>query len=329
MSRKYRVLICDDSEKERQRFYSRQWSNFDILGVVKEGDRFVELDPIDSVDKLHQRVLTMRDQGTLPDLIVLDLFYKKPLPNVDEVERTFVEELLTFKQEFFRLKRKDLDHLVPAGITILQRIREVDRISAMELPVAVYTDKNFNFLPSEAFNLLYKLDVGSVHKDRDDDPLLNIEPSSEYFRLLHTIERNRSVSQTTQRRIFISHGRSPDWMQLQLFLEKELRISTIELTQQANHGATVIGKLQGAADQCYHAIIIMTGEDLGVDGNLRVRENVMHEIGYFQGRLGLDRVSLLHEEGVSIPSNLGGIVYFPFASGNIASVFGRLMRELV
>ena len=63
-------------------------------------------------------------------------------------------------------------------------------------------------------------------------------------------------------------------------------------------------------------------------GEARVRENVMHEIGLFQGRYGRNRVILLHEEGVNIPTNLSGVVYSPFPKGNIAACFHLLQREL-
>jgi predicted nucleotide-binding protein len=59
-----------------------------------------------------------------------------------------------------------------------------------------------------------------------------------------------------------------------------------------------------------------------------VRENVMHEIGYFHGRFGRDRVILLHEEGVNVPTNLAGIAYVPFPKGTIEVGLHVLMREL-
>lgn len=178
--KKYRVLICDDSERERHRFYKRQFGNFQFPGVVQTGKNFVEKDPLDSVDKLYKRILELREKRCLPDLVLLDLFYKKKLADVDAREREFVSELLTFKQKFLKLKQKALEYLDPSGIGLLQRIREVDQISPTELPIAVYTDKNFNFLPSTHFNLLYKLDAGTLHKDRDEDPLAQISPASEY-----------------------------------------------------------------------------------------------------------------------------------------------------
>src|SRR6266567_5699214 len=115
MAKRYRIMICDDSERERHRFYARQFDNFHIPHVERKGDRFIDIDPLDSVDKLHKRVLTLREEGNLPDLILLDLFYRKPLSDIDSIEQAFVEELLHFKEDFLRLKRKVLEHLDATG----------------------------------------------------------------------------------------------------------------------------------------------------------------------------------------------------------------------
>ena len=136
-------------------------------------------------------------------------------------------------------------------------------------------------------------------------------------------------SSTTQTpRIFISHGGNPDWMEVQSYVEKDLNILTLELAQEPNLGRTILQKLVEEADKCSYAIIVMTGEDETTEGELRTRENVMHEIGYFQGRFGLDKVCLLHEEGVNVPSNILGVVYIPFPAGLASASFGALAREL-
>jgi predicted nucleotide-binding protein len=72
----------------------------------------------------------------------------------------------------------------------------------------------------------------------------------------------------------------------------------------------------------------MTGDDVANADESRVRENVMHEIGFFQGRYGRTFVILLHEDGVNIPTNLAGVVYVPFPKGSIDSGFHVLHREL-
>ncbi|MCK9397153.1 MAG: nucleotide-binding protein [Methylobacter sp.] len=327
MTHKYRVMICDDSATERHRFYARHFDHFEIVGVEQHGDRFIETDPMDSVSKLYTRIHQMRRAGALPDLLILDLFYKRALPDVDQRERDFVDDIVVVKAQFRQLRDKVMEYLEPTGVALLQRLRETDHISAQELPVAVYTDKDFNLLPPDHFNLLYRLDAETLHKDRDEATEWQITPAAEYLRLLHVVQRSQTVPRW-ERRVFISHGTDPCWNEVQHFLETKLARPTIELAQSSSHGKTVIDKLTNAATLCSHAIVLMTGDDAAAEGAARVRENVMHEIGYFQGRLGLDRVILVREEGVSMPSNLGGIVYLQFTKGNVTTVFEALAAEL-
>ena len=129
-------------------------------------------------------------------------------------------------------------------------------------------------------------------------------------------------------RVFISHGRSPDWREVQAYVEKDVGLATLELAQEANQGRTILEKLWVESSNCSSAVIVMTGDDLDADGRARARENVIHEIGFFQGRYGLSRICLLHEEGVSIPSNIHGLVYTPFPKGYVSATFGLLHREL-
>lgn len=132
---------------------------------------------------------------------------------------------------------------------------------------------------------------------------------------------------TAPRCVFITHGRSDDWRKVQAYIEKDVELPTIELAQQPNIGQTIIEKLERGGSLCDSAVIVMTGDDLAED-QIRVRENVMHEIGYFHGQFGRERVILLHEEGVNVPTNLAGIAYVPFPKGTIEVGFHVLMREL-
>lgn len=131
----------------------------------------------------------------------------------------------------------------------------------------------------------------------------------------------------TPRRVFITHGRANDWMHVQSFIERDLKIPTLELAQEPNQGRTLLQKLEQESSKCSYAVIVMTGDDTDSSGNPRARENVMHEIGYFQGKFGLSAVCLLHEEGTSIPSNIHGLAYVPFPKGYVNASFSLLMRE--
>ena len=129
------------------------------------------------------------------------------------------------------------------------------------------------------------------------------------------------------KKIFISHGQSKEWYKVQSYLEKDLHLSTLELAQEANLGRTILQKLNEEANRCGYAVIVMTGDD--VSGNqIRARENVLHEIGFLQGKYGLQNIVLLHEEGVNIPSNIHGLVYIPFPQNTVEATFGALTREI-
>ncbi|WP_259647207.1 nucleotide-binding protein [Burkholderia pseudomallei] len=156
---------------------------------------------------------------------------------------------------------------------------------------------------------------------RDIDQVLEIRANSE-------LSQPAAKAGKDLKRVFISHGRSNDWREVQAYIEKDIGLATLELAQEPNAGQTIIEKLENNAESCDSAVIVMTGDDIDADGQARARENVMHEIGFFQAKYGRARVCLLHEEAVSIPTNLSGVVYVPFPEGNIGTSFGVLIREL-
>lgn len=157
---------------------------------------------------------------------------------------------------------------------------------------------------------------------RDLDQVFEIRANSELAQPAEQVKSDKKSQ------VFISHGRSSDWREVQAYIEKDINVSTIELAQEANAGQTIIEKLEKNAEECDSAVIVMTGDDVDSAGLARARENVMHEIGFFQAKYGRARVCLLHEEGVSIPTNLSGVVYVPFPKGNVSASFGVLVREL-
>jgi predicted nucleotide-binding protein len=79
------------------------------------------------------------------------------------------------------------------------------------------------------------------------------------------------------------------------------------------------------------AFLVMTAEDAVADGASRARENVVHEAGLFQGRLGFARAIILLEDGCAEFSNIHGIGQIRFTKGRIQASFeeirGVLERE--
>lgn len=75
-------------------------------------------------------------------------------------------------------------------------------------------------------------------------------------------------------------------------------------------------------------VIVVTAEDKTAKGDVRARQNVVHEIGLFQGRLGFEKVALLMQEGVEEFSNLAGLQHIPFKGNAIDGAFYRLDEML-
>src|SRR5579862_3014723 len=55
-------------------------------------------------------------------------------------------------------------------------------------------------------------------------------------------------------RIFISHGRAEDWRAVQAYVERDIRIPTLELTQEPNLGRTILQKLEQESNRCTSAV---------------------------------------------------------------------------
>ena len=160
---------------------------------------------------------------------------------------------------------------------------------------------------------------------RDMAYIFEVKANSE---LTVEIGTQQSTCEERPLRVFISHGKAPDWREVQDYVEKDLNVPTLELAQEPSKGRTVLQKLNEESNKCSFAVVVMTGDDNLGAGAPRARENVMHEIGFFQAKYGLANVCLLHEEGTNIPSNIHGLVYVPFPKGLVGATFGVLGREL-
>ncbi len=76
------------------------------------------------------------------------------------------------------------------------------------------------------------------------------------------------------------------------------------------------------------AFLVMTAEDEDSAGKMHARENVIHELGLFQGRLGFPRAIALIEESTNEFSNIHGIQQIRFSKGNIKESFGDVVATI-
>ncbi len=76
------------------------------------------------------------------------------------------------------------------------------------------------------------------------------------------------------------------------------------------------------------AFLVLTAEDEQADGSLSARQNVIHEAGLFQGRLGFMRAIVLLEEGCEEFSNIQGLGQIRFPTGRISAAFEEVRQVL-
>ena len=128
--------------------------------------------------------------------------------------------------------------------------------------------------------------------------------------------------------VFIGHGRSPVWARLQLFLENDLGLKAVNYESEPRAGESIVTILEQLLNEANFAVLILTAEDETGSGNKRARQNVVHEAGLFQGRLGFNKAILLVQEGLEEFSNVAGLQHIPFSGDRIDQTFHELQRVL-
>lgn len=128
--------------------------------------------------------------------------------------------------------------------------------------------------------------------------------------------------------VFIGHGGSKVWLELQFYLEKRLALPCSEFNTESVAGVPTSHRLDQMLDAARFAFLIMTAEDKHADGTMHARPNVIHEIGLFQGRLGARRAIILREDGCSGFSNASGLTDISFPPNHLEMAFDKIRHVL-
>jgi predicted nucleotide-binding protein len=139
--------------------------------------------------------------------------------------------------------------------------------------------------------------------------------------------QGRSVART-EGTIFIGHGHSPVWHELKDFLQNRLSLKPDEFNLESVAGVATKERLEEMLDSAVFAFLVMTAEEQHADKTNHARENVIHEVGLFQGRLGFRRAIVLLEEGCSEFSNIQGIGQIRFPKGNVKAASEQIRQVL-
>lgn len=142
------------------------------------------------------------------------------------------------------------------------------------------------------------------------------------------VDSSRIVVETDPIKVFIGHGRGSQWRDLKDHLHDQHGLEVVAYEIGPRAGRSVKEVLEGMLTDSSFALLVLTGEDQHADGQLHARQNVVHELGLFQGRLGFTRAVALLEEGVKEFSNILGVNRIRFSIGDIRETFGDVLATI-
>jgi len=140
--------------------------------------------------------------------------------------------------------------------------------------------------------------------------------------------KEKTTTRTKEQCVFIGHGRSKLWASVQVFLQNELKLKTVCYESESRVGESIVPVFDKMLNQATYAVLVLTAEDQTEEGGRRARQNVIHEAGLFQGRLGFDKAVLLVQRGIEGFSNVDGLQHIPFTDDNVKETFYELQRAL-
>ena len=143
----------------------------------------------------------------------------------------------------------------------------------------------------------YLIEIKEEMSEKDEKLSEDVHPDSSY-------QNNK---------VFVVHGHDEALKEKVARLLEKQGLEAIILSEQANKGKTIIEKFEENSD-VGAAICLFTGDDIGKEKSeavekQRARQNVVYEAGYFMGKLCRERVIMLVDEGIELPSDLQGVVY--------------------
>ncbi len=149
-----------------------------------------------------------------------------------------------------------------------------------------------------------------------------------YVSAIERTGTNAFVNKSTGSRIFIGHGQSPMWRELKDFINDRLVLPWDEFNREAVAGITTFDRISDMLESASFAFLIMTAEDQHSNATTHARQNVVHEVGLFQGKLGAKKAIILLEQGCEEFSNIVGLTQIRFPKGQISAVFEEIRRVL-
>jgi len=248
-----------------------------------------------------------------------------------------IKELQLLAEALWESVKTDLKFFGPIQVFV-KKLSEVDYTEPSNLEdIQMYSEKIEEFFkryrPTPGSGLYFPpaqtstndTTVKTIHQLVSQLNSLSPEERQKEFDNIKPVTHKKSIGGG---QVFIGHGRSKLWARLKVFLKDDLNLNTLTFEGESRTSESVVDILDEFLDRSSIAILILTAEDESADGKLRARQNVVHEAGLFQGRLGFDKVIILKQEGVEEFTNIAGLQYIPFSGDNIEQCFYELQRKL-
>ena len=127
--------------------------------------------------------------------------------------------------------------------------------------------------------------------------------------------------------VFIGHGHSAAWRELADHLRDHHGYPIVTYDSEPRVGKATTNVLTDLINQASFAVLVHTAEDEQVGGGLRARQNVVHETGLFQGRLGFTKAIIVRQRGCDAFSNLAGLEELHYTT-QISEAFDGVLAAL-
>lgn len=150
--------------------------------------------------------------------------------------------------------------------------------------------------------------------------------------LQDTVAPERLVQETIMHtpepmKVFIGHGGDRKWEVVRDYTRAAgYRVEAFETSPRA--GEMTLAVVERMISEASVAIVVMTGADRLENGQVLARQNVVHELGFAQGRLGVNNTIVLLEEGVAEFSNIAGLTQVRFAIGEAHTTKEHVLASL-
>ena len=233
-----------------------------------------------------------------------------------------LQDIVTFGRKFLENNKK------PTRDILIQRIRGIRFLLFSLFGKDAAIVKNLDLFLKEA-------NAKGVSADQFAQILSDVESLSDFLGKAGTSSLSCQISQTSRvpatKNIFIIHGHDElnTWRLTQL-LQNHFSLNPIAMLSKPGMSRPLIEKFEDETQSCSFAFGLFTPDDEIINAPNRykqARPNVIYEVGWFIGRLGKHRVTLLLKNGTNIHSDLDGVSRIPF-SDNVEDKFLDIQKEL-